>query len=162
MPFCLWKAKNDSVSNFLLVQKLECRLLTAKSRSVRGASCQPAFMGSCLTICPTCLPCPHLLDRWGYSPGIGSGNKETEIWNSAVLDRVVVMMLKSCRGNAGSIPRRSQTTYLLLPQKWCVETTGEGDHDLMCRGRQLSLPEWGKLTMWKGVTGLCWRTVEDE
>ena len=76
MPFCLWKAKNDSVSNFLLVQKLECRLLTAKSRSVRGASRQPVSMGSCLTICPTCLPCPHLLDGWGCSPGLGSGNKQ--------------------------------------------------------------------------------------
>ena len=30
----------------------------AKSRSARGASHQPAFMGSCLTICQTCLLCP--------------------------------------------------------------------------------------------------------
>ena len=36
----------------------QCRLLTAKSQSVRGASRQPAFMGSCLAICQTCLPCP--------------------------------------------------------------------------------------------------------
>ena len=29
----------------------------AKSRSVRGASHQPAFMSSCLTISHMCLPC---------------------------------------------------------------------------------------------------------
>ena len=29
----------------------------AKSRSVSGASRQPAFMSSCLTISHTCLPC---------------------------------------------------------------------------------------------------------
>ena len=34
-----------------------CRLLTAKSRSVREASHQPAFIGNCLTISHTCLPC---------------------------------------------------------------------------------------------------------
>ena len=162
MPFCLWKAKNDSVSNFLLVQKLECRLLTAKSQSLRGASRQPDSMGSCLTICSTCLPCPHLLDGWGCSPGLGSENKQTVKFGTQLyLIEWWLLMLNSRRGNPGSILRRSQTTYLLLPQKWCVETTGEGDHDLMCRGRQLSLTEWGKLRMWKGVAGLCWRTVED-
>ena len=29
----------------------------AESRSVRGASHQPIFMGDCLTICHTYLPC---------------------------------------------------------------------------------------------------------
>ena len=151
MPFCLWKAKNDSVSNFLLVQKLECRLLTAKSQSWRGASRQPDSMGSCLTICSTCLPCPHLLDGWGCSPGLGSGNKQTGGYDAELPSRWPWFD-----------SRRSQTTYLLLPRKWCVETTGEGDHDLICRGSQLSLSERGKLRMWKGVAGLCWRTVEDE
>ena len=33
------------------------RIASAKPRSVRGASHQPAFMGSCLTISHTCLPC---------------------------------------------------------------------------------------------------------
>ena len=34
-----------------------CILLTAKSRSARGASHQPAFIGNCLTIRHKCLPC---------------------------------------------------------------------------------------------------------
>ena len=32
-------------------------IASAKSRSLRGASHQPAFMSSCLTISHTCLPC---------------------------------------------------------------------------------------------------------
>ena len=40
-----------------------CRLLTAKSQSVRGLSEQPAFMGTCLTINgQMCLSCPS--SRW--------------------------------------------------------------------------------------------------
>ena len=53
------------------------RLLTAKSRSARGASRQPASMGSFLTICQMCLPCPHLVDGCDCSLGLGSENKET-------------------------------------------------------------------------------------
>ena len=34
-----------------------CRLLTARSRSGRGASHQPAFVGSCLTIGQMRQPC---------------------------------------------------------------------------------------------------------
>ena len=41
---------------------MSCRLLTAKSRSSREVSCQPAFMSTCLTISQTCLPCPP--SRW--------------------------------------------------------------------------------------------------
>ena len=33
------------------------RIASAESRSVRGASHQPIFMGDCLTICHTYLPC---------------------------------------------------------------------------------------------------------
>ena len=33
------------------------QIASAKSRSVRGASHQPAFMGICLTISHMCLPC---------------------------------------------------------------------------------------------------------
>ena len=33
-------------------------IASAKSRSARGASHQPAFMSGCLTISHTCLPCP--------------------------------------------------------------------------------------------------------
>lgn len=36
----------------------KCRLLTAKSWNVRGASHGPALMGSCLIICQMCLSCP--------------------------------------------------------------------------------------------------------
>ena len=32
-------------------------IVSAKSRSARGASHQPAFMSGCLTISRTCLPC---------------------------------------------------------------------------------------------------------
>ena len=42
------------------MMELLCRLLTTKFRSVRGASRQPAFMSSYLTICQTCLPCPPI------------------------------------------------------------------------------------------------------
>ena len=38
------------------------QIALAKSWSARGASYQPAFMGSCLTISHTCLPClPQLV-----------------------------------------------------------------------------------------------------
>ena len=57
--------ENTSCQFLLLVklqingsQQQQCRLLTAKPCSAQGASPQPAFMGSCLTICQTCLPCP--------------------------------------------------------------------------------------------------------
>ena len=33
------------------------RIASTKSQIVRGASNQPALMGSCLTISHTCLPC---------------------------------------------------------------------------------------------------------
>ena len=33
-------------------------IASAKSRSARGASYQPVFMGSCLAISHTCLSCP--------------------------------------------------------------------------------------------------------
>ena len=39
-------------------------IASAESRSVRGASHQPIFMGDCLTICETYLPC---LPREGVS-----------------------------------------------------------------------------------------------
>ena len=56
---------------------MSCRLLTAKPQNLRRASQQPATMGSCLTICQTGLPCPHLVDGCGCSPGLGNGNIET-------------------------------------------------------------------------------------
>ena len=47
-------------------------IASAKSRSVRGASHQPAFMSGCLTISHTCLPLPCQVStsRWeGGEPG---------------------------------------------------------------------------------------------
>ena len=42
--------KQEQLSHYLMNA-------SAKSRSVRGASHQPAFMSSCLAIIHTCLPC---------------------------------------------------------------------------------------------------------
>ena len=41
----------------ILTKKIKMLIASAKSRSVRGASHQPAFMSGCLTISHTCLPC---------------------------------------------------------------------------------------------------------
>ena len=41
-------------------ERCEVRIGLAESRSVRGASHQPIFMGDCLTICHTYLPCKCL------------------------------------------------------------------------------------------------------
>ena len=46
------------LKNFSNQANVLCRLLTAKSRSAKGASHLPAYMGSCLTICQMYLPCP--------------------------------------------------------------------------------------------------------
>ena len=56
--------------------EISCGLLAARFQTVRGASRQPAFIGSCLIICQTRLPCPHLVDGHGCSPGFGSRNKQ--------------------------------------------------------------------------------------
>ena len=42
---------------WLKMEKENCRLLTAKSRSAREASHHQAFIVSCLTVSQTCLPC---------------------------------------------------------------------------------------------------------
>ena len=49
-------------SDFKLGHRLQIgaehmQIVSAKSRRVKGASHQPAFMGNCLTISHTCLPC---------------------------------------------------------------------------------------------------------
>ena len=49
-----------------------------------------------------------------------------------------------------------------LPWNWCLETMGEEDHEVMCRGCHLFFPELSKLRVWKGVAGVCCRTVGDE
>ena len=41
----------------------------AKSWSAKEASLQPAFMGSCMTICQTCLQCPPSGQIWLYIGG---------------------------------------------------------------------------------------------
>ena len=80
VPQYFWERQLFSYLKLFYVfqRKLLCRrLMTAKSRSARGASRQPASIGSFLTICQTCLPCLHLVYGCGCSPGLGSGNKET-------------------------------------------------------------------------------------
>ena len=49
-----------------------------------------------------------------------------KIWNTAIMDSMVVMTLNSHRGSPGLIPRRNQIYYLLLPRNWRVKTMGEG------------------------------------
>ena len=58
-----------------------------------------------------------------------------------MIGSMVVMMVDSHRRSPGKIPWRSQINSLLLPQNWCIETMGQGDHEVMCRGGQLSLAE---------------------
>ena len=56
-------------------------IASAKSRSVRGASHQPAFMSSCLTIGHMCLPC---LPSGGVSPSVLVLSEGSEdIWGVA-------------------------------------------------------------------------------
>ena len=58
-------AQNDKklcLLHFISQEPYICRLLTAKFQSARGASHQPAFVGSCLIISHTCFPCPP--SRW--------------------------------------------------------------------------------------------------
>ena len=47
----------STILNCFVKAGISCRLLTAKSRSTRGASHHPAFMVSCLTISQTRLSC---------------------------------------------------------------------------------------------------------
>ena len=63
--------------NWVEINDKSCRLLTAKSRCLRGASRQPASIGSFLTICQTCLPCLKLVYGCGSSPGLVGGNAQT-------------------------------------------------------------------------------------
>ena len=93
-----------------LPKLVSCRLLTAKSRSVRGASHQPAFTGSYLfvkRVCPV-----HLVDRYSYEKNVFCSNWKGEyvqgqtwtlvmeqrnwkIWNTAIMGSMVVMTLNS-------------------------------------------------------------------
>ena len=53
--------KDNKDTKFMFTKagrKLFCILLTAKSRSTRGASCDPAFMNRSLTVSQTRLLCP--------------------------------------------------------------------------------------------------------
>ena len=52
-------------------------LIDSSQLNPRGASCQPASMGSFLTISQTCLSCLHLVYGCGCSSGLGSENKQT-------------------------------------------------------------------------------------
>ena len=64
------KISNDAVvvsEKSFKVYSRQAYIASAKSQSVRGASHQPAFMDSCLTISHTCLPC---LPSASVSPGV--------------------------------------------------------------------------------------------
>ena len=109
-----------------------CGLLTAKIRSVRGVSRQPASMGSFLTICQTCVFCSNLVDGWGCSLGLCSSNKEiVKLKILAVLDGIVVVASNSSRGSPGLNLRRCLINFHLLPQKWSVEMIWERDRKVM-------------------------------
>ena len=54
---------------------LSCKLLTAKTQNVRGASRQTVSMGTFLTICQPGLSCLHLVDGCGCNLGLCSGKE---------------------------------------------------------------------------------------
>ena len=66
-------------------------IASAKSRSVREAGHQPAFMSGCLTISHTCLPClpsERTLLFWRYLFVVGR-EVSWERWESSELGRCV-------------------------------------------------------------------------
>ena len=124
----------------------------AKSRSTRGASHQPDFMSSCLTICQACLPCPpsgwiRLNVRawwrrekclWGNRKGdyiqgqswtVVVASKNCEICDIILICRMVVVTSNFHCGSPG------------LPQNWGVKTTRKRNHEFVCRWRQLTLAD---------------------
>ena len=68
--------------------KMACTawIASAMSRSMRGASHQPGFMGSCLTISHMCLPC---------LPGGGWVNTCALVWPLAIALMVVLLTFSS-------------------------------------------------------------------
>ena len=59
----------------------------------------------------------------------------------------------------GSIPQSSQIYSPLMPQNWHVKPMGVGNHEVMCRWRQLTLAgerNWGCAN---GGAGVSWQTV---
>ena len=138
--------------------EISCGLLTARFQTVREASRQPAFMGSCLTICQTRLPCPHLVDGCGCSPGFGIKNKKIVRFRAQL--QLVAWWLWWRTAASESLVRFPEEAKCVL--SFCHGIgVGRGDNKVMCRGRQLFFPEWGKLRVWKGVAGVCWRIVGD-
>ena len=81
--------KDEDIDEILIPNKISCRLFTAKTWSVMGASRQSASMGSFLTIFQTCPSCRHLVNRCGGSLELCSGNKhivklETQLYLMAL------------------------------------------------------------------------------
>ena len=103
--FVIWSwGKHWDILLVAIGECLLCRLLTAKFRSVRGLSQQPAFMDNCLKISRTYLFCPstrwdspshrpNILCSWNirgtfpwYSPGIFG---KSSIWNSREYSQIM-------------------------------------------------------------------------
>ena len=81
---------------------------------MRGASHQPAFMGSCLTISHTCLPCPPVF----YAPLLMVRNGgSVDVWIASAKSQ-------SARGASqqlafmGSWQTISHTCFSCLPNRW--------------------------------------------
>ena len=66
--------------------------------------------------------------------------RSCEIFNTTLVG-MVVMTSNSHHRSSGSIPWGCQTYSPLVLQNWRVKTMGKGDHEVMCRWRQLALAE---------------------
>ena len=69
-------AQNETLLWLAGMNCVKMLIASAKSRSTRGASHQPAFMGGCLTISKTCLPCPPSGRVSPCVPGVIEGNED--------------------------------------------------------------------------------------
>ena len=132
---------NTRVTPVYLGRSWKRILLTAKSRSARGASRHPAFMDSSLTVSQTRLPRPPCgkmgLQSWTVVVAIN------KLWNldferSWLLGGYVVELP----------PMKPQLDTAEMPKLFCLTATeiactnDGGDHEVMYRSRQLFLVEW--------------------
>ena len=146
------------------------RIISAKSRSARGASHQPAFMGSSLTIGQICLPCPPSGQIrlnpgawWGkgkylvqcLGSGICMSRVSHGLWcseqincqtrNSILIGSMVVMAESFPSGSPRSILRKHQITFWLLPRNQSIKAMWERGHEVMSKWRQMTLKGIGEL-----------------
>ena len=141
-----------------------CRLLTAKSWSARGACHQPAFMGICPTICQMCLPCPpsgqirlNIRAWWAEKNVLCSDWKgeyvQGQFWTVVVASNNLLNfehIINWQHGfyDVGLPPRKpwfdspeEPNIFFVIATKQVCKNVGEGDHEVMCRWRQLALAE---------------------